>query len=160
MQTGLNAARHEAGRPYRILFLVAALFDMGLGLAFLVAAGPIFAWLGATALPEPAYVHLVSGFIAAQGLGYALVWRHLWRNVDLVWVGIVFKLVYIGAAVGSMLRGDLPHAMFAWFALIDALFIVGFLLFLRTASEVQYQNRVASRSGMALDPSVPWRRDG
>ena len=125
-----------------------------------MAAGPIFTWLGATGLPDPVYVHLVSGFIAVQGLGYVLVWLHLWRNVDLVWVGIGFNLVYIGAAVGAMVRGDLPHALFAWFALIDALFIVGFLLFLRTASEIRYQNQVASRSGIALDPTVPWRRDG
>ncbi len=160
MQTGLTAARHDTGRPYRSLFLVAAIYDVGLGVAFLVAAQSIFDWLGATGLPELTYVHLISGFIAAQGLGYAMVWRHLWRNVDLVWVGIVFKLVYIGAAVGAMLRGDLPHALFAWFALIDALFIVGFLLFLRAASEIRYQSQAASRSGMALDPSVPWRRDG
>lgn len=160
MHMGVTAARHDAGRPYRSLFLAAAIYDIGLGLAFLAAAGPIFEWLGAIGLPDPTYVHLVSGFIAAQGLGYALVWRHLWRNVDLVWVGIVFKLVYIGAAVGSMIRGDLPHAVFAWFALIDALFILGFLLFLRTASDVRHQSQVASRSGMALDPTVPWRRDG
>lgn len=159
MQTGLAATRHDAGRPYRTLFLVAAVFDIGLGLAFLVAARPLFDWLGATNPPETVYAHLVSGFIAAQGLGYLLVWRHLWRNVDLVWVGIVFKLVYIGAAVGAMLRGDLPHALFGWFAVIDALFIVGFLLFLRAANDVRHQSELASRSGVALDPSVPWRRD-
>lgn len=160
MQSGLSGATPGTVSRYRLLFLVAALSDGLLGVAFLVAAGPILTWLGLTPLASPIYLQLIAGLIAVQGLGFFFVWRRLWRNVDIVTMGIATKLLRITLTAAAVVRGDLAHPLFGWLAVADGCFLIGFLLFLRTASEVRYQTRSSARAGRALDPTGHWTRDG
>ncbi len=160
MQSGLTGATPGTVRRYRLLFLLAALYDGVLGIGFLIAAGPLFAWLGVPAPENPTYGQLLAGLIAVQGLGYFFVWRQLWRNVDIVKLGLAAKLVWIAVAGAGLARGDLPHDGVAWLAIVEACFLIGFLFFLRTASDVRHQARTAARAGRALDPARHWTRDG
>lgn len=160
MQSGLSGVRPGTERSFRLLFLLAALYDGLLGAAFLVGAGPILTWLAVPSPASPIYLQLIAGLIVVQGLGYFFVWRRLWRNVDIVTMGIAAKLALVAVTAASVVRGDLPHPLVAWLAVIDACFLIGFLLFLRTASEVRYQTQTSARAGRALDPTRHWTRDG
>ncbi len=131
----ISPAAPAAATPFRSFFLLAALYDGVLGLAFLVAFGPLYAALGAAPPADPVYLRLIAAFVAVQGLGYWFVARAPRRNVDLVKVGAVYKAAYIVVALLARAEGDLPHAVFAGFAAADAFFLAGFLLFLRAVRE-------------------------
>jgi hypothetical protein len=136
VSTRLELAGPAATRWFRALFLVAALYDAVLGAAFFLLYVPIYRMLGADLPPGVAsYLQLSAGFVFVQGIGYWLVYRDLLRNTDLVKVGIVYKLIYSGVVFRYLAVGQLPHASFAWFAVCDLLFIVGFVWFLLFARE-------------------------
>ena len=134
----------SATRSFAPLFLLAAAYDLVLGVAFFFFYRPIFDALGVAPPENRSYVHLTAAFVAVQGLGYAFVWRNPQRNVDLVKVGVVYKAAYIGTALVYLLNGELLHNIFAWFAVFDVAFLVGFLRFLATTRAIDAAYRPAS----------------
>ena len=126
-------------------FLLAALYDLVLGIAFFLFYRPIFDALGADPPRDLSYVHVTAGFVAVQGLGYYFVWRNPLRNVDIVKVGAVYKLVYTAVALYYLVDGTLPHRVFAWFAVFDLIFLIGFVRFLATARSIATEQRPAPR---------------
>lgn len=115
-------------RYYRGLFTIAAIYDIGLGLAFLLFPRWSFELVGAEdAYPEyTAYITLIAVFLITIGIGYALVARaDLVRNRDLIAVGALYKLAYSGAALFYLITGDYPHIAFiAIFGVADFVFLV------------------------------------
>jgi hypothetical protein len=115
-------------RYYRGLFAVAALYDIVLGVAFLFFPRESFELVGAEAeYPEyTAYITLIAVFLLVLGIGYALIARgNLMRNRDLIAVGTLYKLAYVGAAVFYLITGDYPHISFiAIFGVADLGFLV------------------------------------
>jgi len=120
-----SAARE---RYYRRLFVVAAVYDIGLGLAFLFFPRASFDLVGAgSKFPEyTAYVTLIAVFLVVIGVGYALLARgDLVRNLDLIAIGTLYKLAYTGAALFYLITGDYPHIAFvAIFGVADLAFLV------------------------------------
>jgi hypothetical protein len=137
MQTRLEAAGPRTMERYRWFFLVVAAFDGVLGVVFFLFYKPIFDFLDIAEPANSSYVLLTAAFVAVQGLGYYLVSRNMLRNIDLVRVGVVYKIVYTGLSVYYVISGQLLHTIFAWFGAFDALFIVGFIMFLRMARPVR-----------------------
>ena len=119
---------------WRTLFVVAAVYDIALGLAFFFLWEPIFEWLGMAAPPHVAYVHLLAVFVAIQGISYAFVAADPLDNLGLVRVGVIYKAGYAALAAWYLLIDDIPAMFFAWFGLFDLLFLVAFVLFLRRAA--------------------------
>ena len=130
MATRLETAGQAAVRTFRWLFLVAALYDGILGAVFFFLFRPIFERMGIELPNNTSYIHLTAGFIFVQGLGYWFVYRDMLRNMDLVKLGVVYKAIYSLVALYYLAIGQLPNAVFAWFAVCDVLFIVGFVWFL------------------------------
>ena len=66
-------------------------------------------------------------------------WRHLdpLGNLGIVRVGIAYKAAYAGLAFWYLVIGALPSVFFIPWAIIDLLFLVGFVLFLRAAATPQ-----------------------
>ena len=118
-------------RFYRKVFLVAALYDLILGVAFLF----LYPWIyGALDIPgptEPAYLQLAAAFVLVQGIMYALVYRNLERNRDLILVGAIYKAAYAAISLLHFAIGDLPHRVFAVFGVLDLGFLVLFLMCLK-----------------------------
>ena len=56
--------------PWRWFFLVAALYDIGLGLVFLVGGEPVFEAIGMELPPHVSYIQLAAVFVTVQGLSY------------------------------------------------------------------------------------------
>ena len=124
---------------YRWLFLVAAAYDMALGIAFFLFSTPVFGWLGMALPPHVSWIQLPAIFVFVQGLSYALVWVNPLDNLGLVRIGVVYKASYAGLAAWYLLTDQIPAMFFAWFGLFDFLFLLAFLWFLRWAG------RAASR---------------
>lgn len=140
-----DAAGPRTVERFRWFFVVAALYDGLLGLGFFLLYRPIFDALGIPRPPNSSYVLLTAGFIAVQGLGYFLVSRDMLRNVDIVKMGVVYKLVYTSLAVYYLVTGQLLHAIFAWLGACDALFLIGFLVFLYRVQSSTEQEPTGAR---------------
>jgi hypothetical protein len=118
---------------WKPFFLIAGLYDLLLGVVFFISGEGILDWIGMELPPHIAYIQLAAVFIAVQGLSYLLVWTSPPRYLGLVMIGVVYKLAYSGLALWYIIVGELPSAFFIPWAIIDVIFLVGFLLFLRAA---------------------------
>jgi hypothetical protein len=112
-------------RYYRVLFLVAMLYDGLLGIAFILFYKPIFDVLD-VAPPEGGYIPLLGSFLFVIGVAYYLIWRSdLERNRDMILVGTLYKLAYSAVALTYWAIGEVPHVAFAAvFGIADLIFFV------------------------------------
>ena len=116
---------------WRTFFLVAALYDLVLGAVFVVFGEPILEAIGMALPPHVAYIQLAAVFIFVQGLSYWLVCRDPLANLGLVRVGVAYKVAYAGLALYYLVIGSCPSVFFIPWAVVDLLFLVGFVMFLR-----------------------------
>lgn len=130
MSNGLANASTGTRQLFRLGFIVAALYDCILGLVFFFLHGPIFEVLEIVPPDNLSYIHLTAAYVFVQGVGYWFVAFNMTRNVDLVKLGIVYKVIYIGIAIYYVAAGDLLSAVFAWFAVCDVAFLLLFGAFL------------------------------
>jgi hypothetical protein len=115
----------------RALFIVAAAYDVLLGIGFFFLYGPIFAALAVPVPVNTSYIHISAAFVFVQGVGYWLVARNPDRNHDLVRLGVIYKGIYVAVALYELALGQLISDVFLWFAAFDLLFLVLFVDFLR-----------------------------
>jgi hypothetical protein len=113
---------------YRVLFTIAAFYDLVLGLAFTFFPALTFAALNISdKLPVfGGYLTLLGVFVLVVGIAYALIARgDLLRNADLILVGTLYKLAYSATAFYYWWAGGLPHVAFAaLFGVADAVFFI------------------------------------
>ena len=115
-------------RYYRILFLVAAVYDIVLGTIFTFFHTWAFEVLDiADEDPGSGYVPLIGAFLFVIGIAYFLIYRgDLVRNVDLIAVGTLYKLAYSAIALRFwIVVDDVPHILFpALFGIVDLVMFV------------------------------------
>ena len=113
---------------YRSLFLIAAVYDVLLGIAFTFFPARAFDALGIREkLPAfGGYLSLLGAFVLLIGFAYFLISRgDLRRNLDLILVGTLYKLAYSATTFYYWSQGNLPHIAFAaLFGVADAVFFV------------------------------------
>ena len=130
----MNAnASAQVSSSWRAFFLVAALYDLLLGAAFVAFGEQLLSAIGMELPPHVAYIQLAAVFIFVQGLSYALVYRDPLSNLGIVRVGVAYKAAYAGLALWYLVIGLLPSVFFLPWAAIDVIFLVGFVAFLREA---------------------------
>lgn len=113
------------------LFLVNAIF-VALAAAPLIFAYPaVFKTLGIPSMENGFFVQVAAAWLLMEGFASWLVWQHPLGNRDLVVSIIGMKVVFILVVITTMLGGTLPAQAFAIGAVIDALFCIGFVAFLR-----------------------------
>ncbi len=117
-------------RPYSILFLIAALYDFILGFIFFAFLRFFFEDIFKIPYPlYPAFFQAAAAFVFVMGVGFYFVYRNMYRNIDIVKVGIAFKLVYTGLAFYHVFVKGMPW-IFSVFGFLDLIFIVFFVFFL------------------------------
>ena len=124
-----GSLKHE--KAYRNLFLIAALYDFVLGFAFFFFL-PLF-FKEIYDIPTPIYPAFYQGgaaFVFVMGVGFYFVYRNMYRNVDIVKIGIIFKSVYTALAFYYVFIENMPW-VFSIFGVLDIVFIIFFILFLR-----------------------------
>lgn len=119
---------------YKGVFFVAWWYDLILGAAFFLFYKPIYSLFGIELPDNPAYLHMAAAFVFVQGIGYYFVYRNLERNIDLIKLGVVYKIIYTGVAFYYWGVSQLPHLIFALFGFLDLVFVVLFVLCLRAMS--------------------------
>lgn len=118
-------------KVYRNLFLIAALYDFILGFAFFFFLPFFFEKIFGIAAPiYPAFYQGGAAFVFVMGVGFFFVYLNMYRNVDIVKVGIIFKSVYSALAFYYVFIENMPW-IFSIFGFLDLVFIVLFILFLR-----------------------------
>jgi hypothetical protein len=120
---------------WRSFFLVAAVYDIALGVAFMAAGGTILDAIGMARPPHDAYIQLAALFIVIQGASYLLPARDPSSNRGVVWVGVAYKASYAALVAWYLIVGGIPSMFFVPWAVIDAGFMIGFLWFLRRPGE-------------------------
>jgi len=115
-------------RWYRTLFWIAAIYDLTLGIVFLVFYRPAFSALGIEdALPQhTSFLSLIAVFLFVIGIAYVFIARgDLVRNRDLIAVGALYKLSYFSVALWYLIGGVYPHIVFfVVFGLADFAFLI------------------------------------
>jgi uncharacterized membrane protein YccF (DUF307 family) len=114
---------------------VAALYDGILGAGFFIFYNPLFHALGIALPNNTSYIHITTAYIFVQGVSYWFVYRDPLRNVDIVKVGIVYKIIYVVLAAYYLAIGQLLSSVFAWLAVTDLIFLVFFVRFVMQARQ-------------------------
>ena len=121
--------KHE--KAYRSLFLIAALYDFVLGFVFFFFLPFFFKEIfDLTAPIYPSFYQGGAAFVFVMGVGFYFVYRNMYRNVDIVKIGITFKIVYTALAFYYVFIENMPW-VFSIFGFLDIVFIVLFVFFLR-----------------------------
>jgi hypothetical protein len=128
------SAVHPVPAAWRWFFLVAAVYDIALGLAFMVAGEQVLDAIGMNLPPHVAYIQLAAVFVTVQGISYLFPWQDPLANRGLVWVGVFYKAGYASLAAWYLAQGTLPSMFFVPWAILDLAFMAGFLWFLRMTS--------------------------
>ncbi len=123
-------------RTVSTLFLVAALYDGLLGLAFLIAADRIFQFAQVTPPNHFGYVQFPAAVLVVFGIMFAAVARRPRENRNLIPYGIGLKVCYCGVAGYHWLAGGIP-TMWKPFVVIDLVFLVLFLLAYRFLGQAE-----------------------
>src|SRR5437773_5261171 len=109
------------------LFIVAALYDAVLALAFLFFAGAIYQWFGVTPPNHPAYVQFPALLVLIFAALFFAIARDPVKNRDLIWYGVALKTAYSGTVFYHQLAGGVPFMWLPW-AWADLVFLVVFVL--------------------------------
>ena len=114
---------------WRLFFMVAGIFNLAVGLPLLIAPAETQASLG-VAVPDDLMFHRFTGLlVVCFGAVYFFVAQDLMRYRPLVWLGVVGKAGVVVVFTEAWMAGRVPFQAYV-LALGDALFVVGFLIFL------------------------------
>jgi len=111
----------------RLLFVIAGVYDFGIGLVFLFLGPQLF---DSTGVPPPnhwGYIQFGSLLLAVFGIMFFAVAYDPVANRNLIPYGMLLKLSYTGVVAYYWVTTDCP-LLFKPFAIIDALMFVLFLL--------------------------------
>jgi hypothetical protein len=114
-------------RPY---LLVLALYDIVLGVLYLIAFPAMFAAFKVTLPNHPAYLQFGAAYVIIIGIGFWLAARAPERNRDILKLGVLTKIAYAGIVLGYWIRGMMP-GMWIPFAWIDLAMAIGLVAALR-----------------------------
>jgi len=119
---------------YRKLFFVAALWNLALGLAFLLMFSRLMTLFG---MPTPAReltaFHQMAILLAmVYGIGYYMVSRDLYSHKGIVLLGVIGKIIVFALFLYHMLFSGL-HFLIFLVGFGDLIFALLFIMFLRFA---------------------------
>jgi len=113
---------------YKGLFLVAAIYDIFLGIIFTFFSKIMFNLLKISdMLPEfGGFISLIGAFLFVIGIAYFLIFLgDLHRNRDLISIGVLYKLAYCAIAFYYFSIGNVPHIIFlSLFGVADLIFFI------------------------------------
>ena len=116
-----------------LLFLIAAVYDFVIGLAFLLFGEPLF---DAANIPYPnhwGYVRFGSLMLMIFGLMFFTIARHPVANRNMMPFGMLLKLSYVGIVSFYWLTTGCPF-LFKPFAVIDFVMLILFFVAYRATA--------------------------
>ena len=125
--------KREWIRPF---FMVAAAYDLVLGVLFLAAWSSIYQRFGIAPPNHPAYVQFAAAVVAIFGVGFWFVAQAPERNRDIIKMGVLLKLTYSVTVLSYFFQGRIPM-MWVPFAWLDLGFLLAFIAALRAVPSPQ-----------------------
>ncbi|MEI7902153.1 MAG: hypothetical protein WCK89_18010 [bacterium] len=107
------------------LFILAAIYEGLLGLAFLFASGTLFRWFGVEPPNHPGYVQFPGALLVVFAVMFTAVAADPRRNRNLIPYGILLKASYCGVVSFHWITSALP-GMWKPFCIFDLLFLIAF----------------------------------
>lgn len=107
------------------LFVVAALYDGLLGIAFLLGGDAMFNRFAVTPPNHPGYVQFPAALLIVFAIMFAAIAVSPTRNRNLIPYGILLKISYCGVVLFHWLTAGIP-AMWKPFCIFDVVFLVLF----------------------------------
>lgn len=111
----------------KILFLIAALYDGLLGLAFIIAPAEIFAMYGVEPPNHMAYIQFPAFLLIVFAIMFYRIAMDPARNRELILYGCGLKVAYVSLAFVYELTTGIPSMWIPW-AWADLVFLVLFAL--------------------------------
>jgi hypothetical protein len=108
-------------------FVISALYDGILGLAFLFAWASLYQHFGVTPPNHPAYVQFPALLLLIFAAMFLRIAQDPRANRDLIWYGGALKVAYSGTAFWYYFTSNIP-AIWMPFALADLVFLVLFFI--------------------------------
>ena len=95
---------------------------------------PIFAWLNMQPLNYPGVMQLAMALVFALGVGYYWVSKDIYKNHDIVRLGIIAKTLACLVLVYHYLIGNF-HLLLALCGIVDLIFVRLFIGFLKAVKK-------------------------
>lgn len=115
----------------RPLFIIAALYDGLLGLAFLVMPLRIYAWMNVPPPNHLGYIHFPAALLIIFGYAFWMIAMDPVRRRDIIVLGCLLKIAYCSVVLGhAASAGGIP-TIWTLFAIADLVFLVLFIIALR-----------------------------
>lgn len=112
-------------RAIPALFVVAAIYEGLLGVAFLFASGAVFQWYGVTPPNHPGYVQFSAAVLITFAFMFIAVAMDPIRNRNLIPYGILLKVSYCGVSGFHWAATGIP-GMWKPFFYFDLVFLILF----------------------------------
>jgi hypothetical protein len=124
---------------YRRMFLIASVWNIGGGAVIASFGGLIFSIAGLSLPEPPAYFYSWVALFMVFGIGYYMVYRDMYRNKNIVILGIIGKLAFSIIFAYNMIAypNKIPTLFLAPLIgdLVFAALFLGFLNFARKKSK-------------------------
>ena len=121
---------------YKWLFIIGALWNWGAGVLFFFWSACILAWLNMQPLNYPGVMQLAMALVFAIGIGYYWVSKDIYKNHDLVKVGIIAKTLACLVLVYHYFIGNF-HLLLALCGIVDLIFAFLFIEFLMNVGKIE-----------------------
>ena len=112
-------------RAITALFIVAAIYDGLLGVAFLFGSGALFLWFGVTPPNHPGYVQFPAALLIVFAVMFMAIAMNPVKNRNLIPYGIMLKASYCGIILFHWFTAGLP-GMWKPFCIFDLVFLIAF----------------------------------
>ena len=119
-----------------LLFVIAALYDILLGLVFLFAGSYIFEYLKITPPNHMGYVQFPAALLVIFAILFTVIAVNPIKNKNLIPYGILLKISYCSIAFFHWLTNDIPY-IWKPFAVVDLLFLLAFAVSLQILRKTQ-----------------------
>jgi hypothetical protein len=113
-------------------FRIVGIYDILLGLGFMLFYKNIYEALDITLPNHPGYIFVPALFVMCGGMGEFLIARNPLRNVDLVVVRLLMKLSFAAAVLYCYLTSGVP-AVFLVISCLSIISVVKNIAFLKWA---------------------------
>ncbi len=124
------------GKILKVFFVIAAIYDAVLGLAFLFFAGGIFEYFAVTPPNHPAYVEFPALLLLIFSWLFLRIAQNPFKERSLIPFGIALKASYCGVAFYHNLLSGIPKMWLPW-AWADLVFLLLFVAAWKFTAETE-----------------------
>lgn len=120
---------------FRLYFLFIGIYDVVLGLGFVLFYKSIYQFVGATLPNHPGYIYVPALFLASGGIGEFMIAKNPLKNIDLVAVRLLMKVSFAAVVFYYYFKHWMPtiYVVIALMSILGIILNLYFLFWARSA---------------------------